>query len=86
VLGQFLGSAVGQSAAAITRLTEGWNVEHRAVAARDLSGVDYVYPWADGIPVNIQLEEHKLCLLLIGVRADGRKGNHRLGRWLQGAG
>ena len=35
---------------------------------------DYVYLWADGIHVNIRLEEHKLCLLvLIGVRADGRK-------------
>ena len=43
-------------------------------AARDLSGVDYVYLWADGIHVNIRLEEHKLCLLvMIGVRADGRK-------------
>jgi transposase-like protein len=30
--------------------------------------------WADGIHVNIRLEEHKLCLLvMIGVRADGRK-------------
>ncbi len=27
----------------------------------------------DGIHVNIRLEEHKLCLLVIGVRADGRK-------------
>jgi transposase-like protein len=36
--------------------------------------VDYVYLWADGIHVNIRLEEHKLCLLvMIGVRADGRK-------------
>jgi transposase-like protein len=33
-----------------------------------------VYCWADGIHVNIRLEEHKLCLLvLIGVRAGGRK-------------
>jgi transposase-like protein len=40
----------------------------------DLSSVDYVYLWADGIHVNIRLEEHKLCLLvMIGVRADGRK-------------
>ena len=30
--------------------------------------------WVDGIHVNIRLEEHKLCLLvMIGVRADGRK-------------
>jgi transposase-like protein len=73
-LGQFLGSAAGLSPAVITRLTETWKGEQRAFAARDLSGVDYVYVWADGIHVNIRLEEHKLCLLvLIGVRADGRK-------------
>ena len=73
-LGQFLGSSAGLSAPVITKLTETWKAEQRAFAARDLSGVDYVYLWADGIHVNIRLEEHKLCLLvLIGVRADGRK-------------
>jgi transposase-like protein len=73
-LGQFLGSAAGLSAAVITRLTETWKAEQRAFAARDLSAVDCVYLWADGIHVNIRLEEHKLCLLvMIGVRADGRK-------------
>src|SRR5436190_15382283 len=73
-LGQFLGSSAGLSAAVITKLTGTWQAEQRAFAARDLSGVDYVYLWADGIHVNIRLEEHKLCLLvLIGVRADGRK-------------
>jgi hypothetical protein len=36
--------------------------------------VDYVYLWADGIHVNIRLEEHNLCLqVMIGVCADGRK-------------
>jgi transposase-like protein len=73
-LGQFLGSSAGLSGPVITRLTEQWKAEQRAFAARDLSGVDYVYLWADGIHVNIRLEEHKLCLLvMIGVRADGRK-------------
>jgi transposase-like protein len=73
-LGQFLGSSAGLSASVITRLTETWQGEQRVFAARDLSAVDYVYLWADGIHVNIRLEEHKLCLLvLIGVRADGRK-------------
>jgi transposase-like protein len=73
-LGQFLGSSAGLSAAVITRLTEQWKAEQRVFAQRDLSGVDYVYLWADGIHVNIRLEEHKLCLLvMIGVRADGRK-------------
>jgi transposase-like protein len=73
-LGQFLGSAAGLSGPVITKLTETWKGEQRAFAARDLSNVDYVYLWADGIHVNIRLEEHKLCLLvMIGVRADGRK-------------
>ena len=73
-LGQFLGSDAGLSAPVITRLTEAWRAEQRAFAERDLSGVDYVYLWADGVHVNIRLEEHKLCLLvMIGVRADGRK-------------
>jgi putative transposase len=36
--------------------------------------VDYVYLWADGIHLKIRLEQEKLCLLvMIGVRADGRK-------------
>jgi transposase-like protein len=73
-LGQFLGSSAGLSGPVITKLTEQWQADQRAFAARDLSQVDYVYVWADGIHVNIRLEEHKLCLLvMIGVRADGRK-------------
>ncbi len=73
-LGQFLGSNSGLSAPVITRLTEQWKAEQRAFADRDLSNVDYVYLWADGVHVNVRLEEHRLCLLvMIGVRADGRK-------------
>ncbi len=73
-LGQFLGTSSGLSASVITKLTETWQAEQRSLAARDLSGVDYVYLWADGIHVNIRLED-KLCLLvMIGGRADGRKG------------
>ncbi|MDA0638972.1 IS256 family transposase, partial [Nonomuraea sp. MCN248] len=73
-LGQFLGSSAGLSASVITRLTEQWKAEQRTFSERDLSMVDYVYLWVDGIHVNIRLEEHKLCLLvMIGVRADGRK-------------
>ncbi|MGH3826957.1 MAG: IS256 family transposase [Pseudonocardiaceae bacterium] len=73
-LGQFLGSSAGLSASVITKMTETWQAERRTFSQRDLSDVDYVYLWADGIHVNIRLEEHKLCLLvMIGVRADGRK-------------
>ncbi len=70
----FLGTGAGLSAATITRLTVQWQDEARAFNQRDLSTVDYVYVWADGIHVNIRLGEEKLCLLvLIGVRADGTK-------------
>ncbi len=48
-LGQFLGSSAGLSASVITKLTETWKAEQRVFAARDLSDVDYVYLWADGI-------------------------------------
>ena len=62
------------SASAITKLIETWKAEQQAFAARDLSGVDYSYLGADGIHVNVRLEQAKLCLLvLIGVRTDGRK-------------
>ena len=72
-LEQFLTGA-GLSASTISRLTEQWQDEQRAFARRDLSQVDYVYCWADGIHVTIRLSEEKLCLLvLIGVRADGSK-------------
>jgi transposase-like protein len=73
-LGQFLGSAKGLSGPVVTKLTEQWKSEQRAFSERDLSTVDFVYLWADGIHVNIRLEEQKLCLLvMIGVRADGCK-------------
>jgi hypothetical protein len=58
-LGQFPGSAAVLAAAAITLLTETWKAEQRAVAERDLSGVDCVYLRADGIHVNIRLEERQ---------------------------
>jgi hypothetical protein len=54
-LGQFLGSTAGLSAPVISKLTETWKAEQRSFADRDLSGVDYVYLWVDGIHVNIGL-------------------------------
>jgi transposase-like protein len=73
-LEEFLGTDAGLSAATITRLTVQWQDEAKQFNQRDLSSVDYVYVWADGIHVNIRLDEEKLCLLvLIGVRVDGTK-------------
>src|SRR5258708_12919784 len=73
-LAQFLGTGAGMSSSVITKLTETWRAEAAAFMTRDLSGADYVYLWVDGIHLGIRLGEGKLCLLvMIGVRADGRK-------------
>ena len=73
-LEQFLGSDQGLSAATITRLTAQWQDEACAFNARSLAGSDYVYVWVDGIHLKVRLEADKVCLLvMIGVRADGRK-------------
>jgi transposase-like protein len=73
-LRQFLGSHAGLSASTVTRLTEKWTAEAAAFMRRGLSAVDYVYLWVDGIHLGVPLGEGKLCLLvMIGVRADGRK-------------
>ncbi len=73
-LEEFFGSAAGLSASVVTRLTRQWQDEHRAWARRDLSAVDYVYVWADGVHFNVRLGEDRLCcLVIVGVRADGTK-------------
>jgi len=75
----FFGSAAGLSPSTIQRLTEAWRAEHARWCARDLSEVDYVYVWVDGVYVNVRLPDSdgnadRLCLLVIvGVRPDGSK-------------
>src|SRR6266498_383889 len=73
-LAEFFGSEAGLSASTIQRLTREWTAEVAGFRQRDLSQVDYVYLWADGVHFNIRLEHERLCcLVLIGVRADGHK-------------
>jgi transposase-like protein len=73
-LESFLGTGSGLSAATVTRLTTQWQDEAEAFGNRDLSTVDYVYLWADGVHLNVRLDEEKLCLLvMVGVRVDGTK-------------
>jgi putative transposase len=64
----------GLSASVITWLTTTWQAEHRAVMERSLSDRDYVSVWVDGVHFNVRLEEERLCcLVVVGVRLDGRK-------------
>ena len=75
----FFGSDAGLSASTVNRLTEAWQAEHQRWSARQLSAVDYVYMWADGVYPRVRLPDAEgnrdpLCLLVIvGVRADGTK-------------
>lgn len=67
----------GLSASTVSRLTQAWQDEQAQWAKRDLSGKEYVYVWADGIHLNIRLEEapgNKQCILvLMGATAEGKK-------------
>src|SRR5918995_4866855 len=69
-LESFFGSAAGLSASTIQRLTETWRAELERWAQRDLTDVDYVYVWVDGVYVNVRLPDadgaqDRLCLLVI---------------------
>ena len=71
-LEQFLGRLCGLSPATATRFTQQWPADHQAFGERDLSGSDYVYAWADGIPCAYVCQETKSCaLVLMCMPADG---------------
>jgi putative transposase len=58
-----------------------------AFTDRDMSTVDYVYVWADGVHLTVRLDEAKLCLLvMIGVGVDGRKELIALAKGYPGVG
>ena len=65
------------SANVIVRLKEQWNCDYDQWSRRDLTGEQYVYVWADGIHVNVRLEDdankRQCILVLMGATADGRK-------------
>jgi len=69
--------AKGLSPNVIVRLKEKWGREYEEWSRRDLSGEEFVYIWADGIHVNVRLEDEgnkKQCLLVVmGATAEGRK-------------
>lgn len=65
------------SANVIVRLKETWSKEYDEWSRRDLSEKRYVYVWADGIHVNVRLEDdankRQCILVLMGATADGHK-------------
>jgi putative transposase len=67
----------GVSANTIVRLKEKWSEDYDTWNKRDLSSKQYVYIWADGIHVNVRLEDaenQRQCILvLMGATQDGEK-------------
>jgi transposase-like protein len=77
-----LGAIVGPDAPAlsanvIVRLKDKWSQEYETWSRRGLSQKHYVYFWADGIHVNVRLEDdanRRQCLLvLMGATSEGKK-------------
>jgi putative transposase len=70
-------AAKGLSPNVVVRLKEQWAAEYEQWSQRDLTGKHYVYFWADGIYVNVRLEDtenKRQCLLVImAATADGHK-------------
>jgi putative transposase len=69
--------AQGLSPNVVVRLKEQWTREYEEWNRRDLTGKHYVYLWADGIHVNVRLEDtenKQQCLLVVmGATAEGDK-------------
>jgi putative transposase len=69
--------AKGLSPNVVVRLKEKWGSEYDEWNRRDLNAKQYVYVWADGIHVNVRLEDEgnqRQCILvLMGATADGHK-------------
>ena len=74
-LASILGSeAAGLSATNVVRLKAQWEQDYQRWSQRDLKGKHYVYMWADGIHVNVRLDEETSCILAImGADAEGNK-------------
>ena len=70
-------AAKGLSANVVVRLKEQWSHDYEEWSQRDLSSKEYVYLWADGIHVNVRLEDdankRQCILVLMGATPDGRK-------------
>ena len=66
-------SVKGLSAATITRLERGWEVEYAEWRERDWHGHKFVYLWADGIYVNVRSDQRRCLLVVVGCDVHGRK-------------
>lgn len=69
-----LGDGAPLSRSSIERLKASWQLEREEWKSRDLSELEVVYIWADGLYVKAGIEDQKAALLvIIGATTDGRK-------------
>lgn len=69
-----LGEGAPLSASSIERLKAKWQLEYEEWQGRDLTNLEVVYQWADGIYVKAGLEKDKAALLIIiGALTTGKK-------------
>jgi putative transposase len=69
-----LGEAAPLSASSLDRLKAIWQAEYESWKQRDLTGLEVVYLWVDGIYVKAGLEKEKAAVLVvIAALRDGRK-------------
>jgi len=74
VLRGLLGEGAPLSASSIERLKSKWQMEYEEWKQRDMSSLEVVYQWADGIYVKAGLEKDKAALLIIiGALTNGKK-------------
>ena len=66
--------APGLSPATISRLKAIWTQEYDTWRQRDLTGKRYVYFWADGVYMNVRMDQDTQCILvIIAATEDGTK-------------
>lgn len=69
-----LGEGAPLSASSIQRLKARFELEYEAWKTRDLSGLEVVYWWADGLYVKAGIEDRKAALLtIVGALSSGEK-------------
>jgi putative transposase len=69
-----LGEAAPLSASSLDRLKAIWQAEYESWKQRDLTGLEVVYLWVDGIYVKAGLEKERAAVLVvIAALRDGRK-------------
>ena len=69
-----LGQGAPLSASTMLRLKKEWQAEYETWKRRDLSDLEIVYCWADGIYVKAGVDDGKAALLVvIGAQANGEK-------------